>query len=198
MTMAVEPARIINGRVTYADTGQPAPHAVVEMMTHADQSTSYAGEIETDAQGRFRFNPGSGHRYYLSANPPERQPYLNVEKNLEWPKGAIEHSVDLALPRGILVRGKVTEEGSGKPIAGARIGYISNPERDQQSGAWNTHATTAADGSFQFGVMPAPGYLTVRGPSEDYVLREIGQQHGPRRSTGRATHLCAMPSMPWP
>ncbi len=196
--MAVEPARIITGRVTYADTGKPAPHAVVGIMTHADQSTTYAGDIETDAQGRFRFNPGSGHRYNLTAFPPERQPYLNVDKNLEWPKGAIEHSVDLALPRGILVRGRVTEEGSGKPIAGARIGYISNPERDQQSGAWNTHAATAADGSFQFGVMPAPGYLTVRGPSEDYVLREIGQhmalagQPGGQRIYAHAFHALAL------
>ncbi len=34
LTMAVEPARIITGRVTYADTGEPAPHARVE---HGDQ-----------------------------------------------------------------------------------------------------------------------------------------------------------------
>ena len=84
--------------------------------------------------------------------------------------------MDLVLPRGVLVRGRVTEEGSGKPIAGARIGYLSNPDRDVQSGAWNTRAVTAADGSFQFGVMPAPGYLTVLGPGEDYVLQEIGQR----------------------
>ena len=148
----------------------------------------------SDAHGRFRVNPGSAHRYLFSAFPPEREPYLNVQKNLEWPRGAIEHSLDLVLPRGILVRGRVTEEGSGKPIAGARIGYISNPDRDPQTGAWNTRAATAADGSFRFGVMPAPGYLTVLGPGEDYVLQEIGQrmaltgQPGGRRIYAHAFH----------
>ena len=69
--------------------------------------------------------------------------------------------------------------GAGSAISPTRTGTAVGP-------AWNTRAATAADGSFQFGVMPAPGYLTVLGPGEDYVLREIGQQHGPRGSAGRA------------
>ena len=144
--------------------------------------------------GRFRANPGSGHRYLFSAFPPEGEPYLNVQQNLDWPKGAIEHSLDLVLPQGILVRGRVTEEGSGKPIAGARVGYLSNPDRDPRTGAWNTRAATAADGSFQLGVMPARGYLSVLGPGEDYVLQEIGQrmaltgQPGGRRIYSHAFH----------
>ena len=32
----------------------------------------------------------------------------------------------------------------------------------------------AADGSFQFGAMPSPGYLFIRGPSDDYVLHAVG------------------------
>ena len=196
VTMAVEPARIFSGRVTYADTGEPAPHAVVGISIQGDDgSSTWAGDVETDSHGRFRANPGSGRRYFLSAFPPDREPYLYVGKRVEWPGGAIEHSVDLALPRGILVRGRITEEGSGKPIAGARLGYVSNPDRDPQSGASNSRAATAADGSFQFGVMPAPGYLTVLGPGEDYVLQEIGRhmaragQPGGERMYAHAFHL---------
>jgi hypothetical protein len=175
--MAVEPARIVTGRVTYADTGQPARHSVVGIwIRREDGGSAWGADVETDLQGRFRANPGSGRQYTLSTMAPEGGPYLNVGKEMEWPKGAIEHSVDLTLPRGILVRGKVTEEGSGKPIAGARVGYISNPDRDQQTGGWNSRASTGKDGSFQLGVMPAPGYLTVLGPGENFVLREIGQR----------------------
>jgi hypothetical protein len=195
VTMAVEPARIFSGRVTYADSGKPAPGSIVGISIQGDDgSSAWAGDIETDSQGRFRANPGSGHRYYLSAFPPEREPYLYLQKKLEWPGGAIEQSVDLSLPRGVLVRGRVIEEGSGKPIAGARIGYLSNPDRDPQSGAWNGRAATAADGSFQFGVMPAPGYLSILGPGEDYVLEEMGQrlaltgQPGGRRIYAHAFH----------
>jgi hypothetical protein len=75
----------------------------------------------------------------------------------------------------VLVRGKVVEEGSGKPIAGARVSYISSPNQDQKAGSSNGRAATALDGSFQVGVLPAPGYLTVLGPGEDFVLREIGR-----------------------
>ena len=124
----------------------------------------------------------------MSAFPPERSPYLNIIQKLCWPKGVIERFMDLALPRGVSVRGKVIEEGSGKPIAGARIGYISNPDRDERSGAFNTRAVTAADGSFEFGVMPNPGYLTVLGPSEDYVLQEIGLRMARAGQPGGAGH----------
>ena len=33
---------------------------------------------------------------------------------------------------------------------------------------------SGSDGSFQIGVLPSPGYLVVLGPSDNYVLREIG------------------------
>ena len=57
---------------------------------------------------------------------PQGQPYLNVRTaEFAWPKGALEHRLDLALPRGIVIRGKVTEEGSGKPIAGTMLGYLA-------------------------------------------------------------------------
>jgi protocatechuate 3,4-dioxygenase beta subunit len=194
LTLAVEPARIITGRVTDADTGQPVPHAVVDISAQRDNGSAWAGDFETDDQGRFRANPGAADRFFVTVFSPEREPYLSVEKRLEWPKGAIEHSVDMALPRGVLVRGKVVEEGSGKPIAGARIGYLSNPDRDRRTGAWNSRAATAADGSFQLGVMPAPGHLTVLGPGEDYMLQELGQrlayagQPGGRRLYAHAFH----------
>ena len=78
-------------------------------------------EFEADAEGRFRANPLSADRYEVSAAAPEGQPYLTVSKLFNWPKGAVEYPIDLALPRGVVIRGKVTEEGSGKPVAGARI-----------------------------------------------------------------------------
>ena len=31
LTMALQPAQIIKGRITYADTGQPVPHALISV-----------------------------------------------------------------------------------------------------------------------------------------------------------------------
>jgi len=176
VTMALEPARVIMGRVTYADTGEPAPETRVEVETHTSGNSAWAGDFETDKQGRFRANPGAAEHYSVTVFAPESAPYLTVTKDLEWPKGALEQTLDLALPRGIVVRGKVIEEGSGKPIAGARVSYISSPNREARLGSSNGRAATAEDGSFQLGVLSAPGYITVLGPGEDFVLQEIGRR----------------------
>jgi Carboxypeptidase regulatory-like domain len=91
---------------------------------------------------------------------------------LEWPKGSLEHAVDLVLPRGVSIYGRVTEEGSGKPIPGASVRFMAHAPRQGQENP----AETAADGSFQIGVVASPGHLVVRAPSDGYVLREIGEK----------------------
>jgi len=173
MAAALVPAQILTGRVTYADTGKGVPHAPLGLMASQGRVAILA-EFETDDEGRFRLNPPPADRSYnVSAYPPEGQPYLIAHKRLEWPKGALEQSLDLALPRGVLIHGRVTEEGSGKPVPGASVDFVPRAEpRNRQ----NRGFTTAADGSFQFGAMPSPGYLFIRGPSDDYVLREIGNR----------------------
>ena len=127
--------------------------------------------------------------FIVDANPPAGQPYLGASKSFEWPKGAIEHSVDLALPRGVLIRGKVTEEGSDHPVAGASVVFLAHRAATMSSREGG-RTKTLADGSFELAGPPRPGHLAVQGPSEDYVLQEIGnreffegQPGGPRCCT---------------
>jgi RNA polymerase sigma factor (sigma-70 family) len=176
VTLAMEPAKIITGRVTYADTGKPVPHASLEIVAYR-RNAGYSNPFMTDAEGRFRANPLSTDRYYVAAYAPQGQPYLNSStKIFAWTKGALEHRVDLALPRGTVIRGKVTEEASGKPVAGATLGYISRSSQEEESSAFNGRTESETDGSFQLAVLPKPGYLIVLGASEDYVFQEIGRR----------------------
>ena len=69
-----------------------------------------------------------GDRPHVWAAAPDGQPYFNAGEHLAWPKGATEQSVDLALPRGVLIRGKVTEEGTGQPVADAMVNFASVPD----------------------------------------------------------------------
>ena len=119
IAIALQPARTIVGRVTYADTGRPVPHALVA------SGPSYS---EADAEGRFRVpaGPAAAGRFGVRAQSPDGAPYLMTFKQGEWPKGAIEQSVDIALPRGVVVRGKITEEGTGRPVAGAVVRVTSS------------------------------------------------------------------------
>ena len=80
----------------------------------------------TDADGRFRANASAGDSLSPLAAPPAGQLYLSESKRVEWPKGAVEQSVDLTLPRGVVIRGRVIEEGSDQPIAGASVVFQSH------------------------------------------------------------------------
>jgi RNA polymerase sigma factor (sigma-70 family) len=175
LTIALQPARTITGRVTYADTGRPVPNAPLRVGNRVQLA-------QADAEGRFACTtaPSYDGLDFVTAQAPGGQPYLNVTKRLEWPKGAIQQSVDLTLPRGIAVRGKVTEEGTGKPIAGAIVRFTPKlPERDSSLDRGSPPpSATGADGAFQLSAPARPGYVVVQGPSDDYVLREFGAEGG--------------------
>ena len=119
LTMALQPARIITGRVTYADTGQPVPHADITVHALATYPANRITFFQTGADGRFRANPSPADEFGVIARPPKGQPYMTATRRFDWPKGEVEHTIDLALVRGMLIRGKVSEQGSGKPVEGA-------------------------------------------------------------------------------
>jgi hypothetical protein len=178
LSIALQPARTISGRVTYADTGKPVLNARV-IVTGFDQLQVGVGArpflSETDSEGRFRTNTGPGDSGVLSVAPPDGQPYLGAYKEIDWPKGAVAQAVDLTLPRGVMIRGTVTEQGSGRPVAGAVVMYLPRLTPDEgRTGNRGAPTETAADGSFEIAVPPQPGHLVVRGPTDDYIYQEIG------------------------
>jgi RNA polymerase sigma factor (sigma-70 family) len=180
---ALDPARVLEGRVSYADTGRPA--AGVEV-----QGFGWESHGRTDGEGRFRINSyrwpldDGGEGGWLIAYSPPGTPYCNVQKQFRWPKGAVKHTLELALPRGVLVRGSVTDEATGRPVAGAQVSYmaqlLNNPNlKPEELGGQNfvngrDMTGTAPDGTFRIACRPGPGYLLVEGPDADYVLRENG------------------------
>jgi protocatechuate 3,4-dioxygenase beta subunit len=198
VTMALEPAKIITGRITDGDTGKPIPHAQLDILSHKGNGATF-NEFEADAEGRYRANPLSADLYSVTISAPEGQPYLGAfARPIQWPKGAVEHRLDMTLRRGVVIRGKVTEEGSHLPIADARLSFPAHRTQVDKTHAWSRNASTetAADGSFQFAVLPQPGTLVVQGPSEDYVLSEMGERMlldgkpGGRRAYAHAFLAC--------
>ena len=199
--MALEPARIIAGHVTDAETGQPIPHARLVVLSHKEGAGT-VNLFEADDQGRFRMNPLSADRYSITASATSGPPHLTATvPPFAWPKGAIEHRIDLVLRRGVVIRGNVIEEGTGQPVAGARVSFGARRTNDEATGAANGATETAPDGSFQLAARPAPGYLIVLGPSDDYVYQSIGQRmvrEGDARAAGGTTPTPSSPAEPKP
>ena len=93
-----------------------------------------------------------------------------------WTKGAVRKELDIKLPRGVLVRGKVTEAGTNRPLAGSSIQFIPVRARGGRGVLSGSQAIVAShgDGSFDIAVPPGKGHLLVFGPTGDYLLDSIG------------------------
>jgi RNA polymerase sigma factor (sigma-70 family) len=168
INLTLSPAQIVEGTVTAEDTGKPVPHAHVQPDTGRG--------AQADEKGHYRLSLSAGKSYTLSVTGPEGQPYLRRRSRLEWPKGAVKHRLDVSLPRGVVVRGQVSDASTGKPIAGAIVHDAAH--------LWIHYATTGDDGAFAFAVSPGRGHLLVKGPNNAYVAAEItsGELEGGKRS----------------
>ncbi len=174
-TIVLEPATIIEGRVLAADTGEPVPRAVIAV---AASRGPFGGWItfryRADDQGRFTANPYPGSYFHVNAFAPEGQPYLIPQVEFTWTKGAVKNVIDIKLPRGVLIRGKVTEEKTGRPLGNTSVQYIPAQDRDEVLAGWQATVAGKDDGSYQIAVPPGKGHLLVFGPTPDFVLKEIG------------------------
>jgi len=174
VSLALHPSTIIEGRTLAADTGEPIPNAVISINGDFGMASSgVRTAFRADGQGRFKLNPYAGDYFRIHAVPPEGQPYMAREVELRWTKGAVKKELDLTLPRGVLIRGKVTEEGTGKPVAAASAQFFPiNAPRELVFGL-DTNVISKGDGSFQLAVPPGKGHITVLGPTLGYIPQEI-------------------------
>jgi RNA polymerase sigma factor (sigma-70 family) len=175
----LEPANPIEGTVTYADTGKPVPGARLTVYAGKSELDSLFGIAgRADEKGRFRINPTPGKYFHVSAYAPDGEPYSTVQKKLNWPKAAVKQQLDLTLPRGVLIRGRVAEAGSDKVVAKATVQFIprraDNPyfRMDALTG-WENTVVCGEDGRFDISVLPGPGHLLIHGPAPDYIYAEI-------------------------
>ena len=182
MKLALEPAQIIKGRVTDASTGKPAPHAGLVITSWKD-NRGMVDEFEADDEGRFRANPHTASQFQVVATAPSGHPTQASRNRLSGRRGRSSTRLISPCPEA-LIHGRLAEEKSGKPVAGARIIFGGRRAVNDTSGSANVIAESEADGSFELPVSPGPGYLIVIGPTDDFVLRaEDGEPMIPRGTT---------------
>ncbi len=173
VTEALLPAVTVEGRVLAADTGRPIPQALIEVGSGMAGGGS---RFRADDQGHFTANVQLGQNYRIQAFPPEGQPYLMGRVEFEWTKGAVKKEVDVKVPRGVVIHGKVVEVGTGRALPDASVQYIPMGNRPNLSVASGSDTTVASekDGRYQITVQPGKGHLFVFGHPSDYVYKAIG------------------------
>jgi hypothetical protein len=202
VSLILEPAKVLEGRVVYEDTGKPVADAVLGSTCYRSGSAELARStveekvgdysvargitigstgVRTDAQGRFRLVNCTD----VMAFPPPGEPYLAryVRRvTVNWTKAAVRREVEIKLERGVVVRGKVVETGSGKPVPGAFVGYLQNNYNNSLlRGEYSDTVDFAlrdlslfrhrsgSDGSFMFVISPGRGHVLVRTAAQDYL-----------------------------
>ncbi len=185
------PARPVQGVITAADTGKPMAGVDVEVIPWGPHGgTPFGGR--TDAQGRYRV---SGHAatsklfgYSITAYPPADSGYIAISERHEkdWPAGAKFLEKNLALPRGRLLRGRVQNADTGKPVAGASIVYQPKPGNPHNRNKYElrNRVLTDKDGQFTITGLAGEGVLVAEGPSPDYRRVTL-----PRDDTNRGMDL---------
>jgi beta-lactamase regulating signal transducer with metallopeptidase domain/protocatechuate 3,4-dioxygenase beta subunit len=174
-THTLGPARPVVGQVTDAETRQPLAGIAVE-VTPMRRHGGMPVWTRTDADGRYRVADRDGQMYFVKAIPSAGSGYLTAEQNgLNWPLGAAELRVNLALRRGLVLRGKVVDEDSGRPIPGC--GVVYQPKRGNKdvrdSDDFRDPTLTDADGRFALTGLRGAGVIVAEGPSLDYIRHTV-------------------------
>src|SRR5688572_19767634 len=121
----------VRGTITSAATGKPLRRARVRLLPVADLRGGPQLTANTNAAGRFQIRNVPRGTYYLSA---ERAGYLRVERGqrnalergltIEVESGQELDRIDLALPAGGVLAGRITDE-LGEPYPGVSVTAIT-------------------------------------------------------------------------
>jgi protocatechuate 3,4-dioxygenase beta subunit len=178
------PRRTLDGTVVDVDTGQPLAGVGVSALSNSKAvgATPRRAEARTDGEGRFRLSPFPGDSVTLLTNAPEAEPYLVGQHHIDKWTDDNPRQVKIALVRGAVLRGRVTEKESGRPVARATVSFrprtVGHPVLKRRAGMptaigwWLSDTVTDADGRYRAVVLPGPGHLLVKGPTPDYIPEE--------------------------
>ena len=167
-SQTLQTATVIDGQVLAADTGEPISGTVISMSSGV--------HVRADDHGHYITNVRFATRYRAEVFPPEGTLYLAIQQDVSCPKGTVKKTQDFKLPRGVLLRGKVIEQGSGRPLPAASVQWIAVRPKSGVIEGWQAVVATKDDGSYQIVVPPGKGHLFVYGPTSDYVLQMIGSR----------------------
>jgi hypothetical protein len=140
--------------------------------------TTHDVEATTDAQGRYQLNGLPVARgFKLFTEAPPGKPYVNsafISPVAEAALGPIPF--DMTLKRGVLVRGRLTDKVTGRPVPGHVVYFVfqNNPHLgDYPNSAREAQVTRVdveeRDGRFTIPALPGRGLIAARAEEERFL-----------------------------
>ena len=174
------PSRPIAGTVRERGTDKPIADVLVSAVAIG---RAVGANARTDAEGRYRLlgMPSEG-RIRVWANRGKGQPYLKqrVERSID-SAGGDAVTVDFQLARGVLMRGRMTDAETGKPVRGSvyYLAFGDNPylSKVPEIGGDAPSVLTEQDGSYETVGLPGRGVLAARA-SDDRFTKSRPEQWG--------------------
>jgi protocatechuate 3,4-dioxygenase beta subunit len=174
ITLNLEPAAQIQGRVV-DDRGKPAAGVTV-LCVRKGGDYFPRPSTKTDAAGRFALRELHAGTYLVYLAYPEPGPgRIIVPRRVEGvPAGGWKRCPDLRLISGVVVKGRVTDGDTGRPLVGMRVNTL------QMRGnlyIYGPSAMTRADGTYSLHLYPGKWQVSVwaqRGYLPKQVDVEVG------------------------
>ncbi len=176
---AAEPTRPIEGTIRDKDTGRPIAGLRLRGMVYDRGSSVWAPGIEakTDAQGHYRLTGLTrGPSYRLFIEPGQGHPYTRATFVTPAGSPALEPiAFDIALKRGVRVRGRVTDKATGQPVSGYVRSYVfaDNPHVNEFPGYRESQETSVRigeDGRYEVVTLPGRGLIACVSDQERFRL----------------------------
>ncbi len=168
--LALAPTRRVQGTVRDKDSGRPIAGLAIQAAVFDEQSLIPAPGIEamTDAEGRYRLDGLSkAGAYRLFIKIAKGLPYTGATRKVPAGSPGLEPiTFDIAMKRGVLVRGKATDKVTGRPIQGYADYYVfgDNPNLREFEGFSSSHdhqAEIDEQGGYEIVALPGRGIIAV-------------------------------------
>ena len=169
--LALAPSKRVEGVIRDKDSGKPI--AGLHLQAAAFDESSMIPDpgiaATTDREGRYRLDGLSrapAYRLFITAG--EGLPYTNATFKVPAEGRALEAvTFDIAMKRGVFVRGRVVDKSTGRPIKGYATYFCmgDNPNLRDYSGFASSQMPPArfnAEGRYEIVTLPGRGLIAVR------------------------------------
>ena len=175
---AAPASKPIRGTVRDKATNKPVAGVRISENDPDSVATTY-----TDKEGRYELlGVAKAPGYWVTAQPQNGQLYFAISKSFDAPPGQDTLVGDFHLVGKIEVRGRITDQATGKPPKQAMVEYhplypnasideiLDKTDHTKYSQVHGSAAVAGPDGSYRLTVLPGPGVLGVIAlPRESYA-----------------------------